>query len=72
MAGTEITGWYKSSYSGGETPQGECLEVAPGHPDIPIRDSKTPNSPALLLSPSSWAAFVTAVKDGNLTAASRS
>ncbi|MEU6915957.1 DUF397 domain-containing protein [Streptomyces olindensis] len=70
MATTEgtITGWCKSSYSGGD--QGECLEFAPGHPHIPIRDSKTPDSPILLLSPPCWTAFVTAVKHGHLTAAS--
>ncbi|MER6715830.1 MULTISPECIES: DUF397 domain-containing protein [unclassified Streptomyces] len=70
MASTEITGWYKSSYSGGETPQGECLEVAPSRPDVPVRDSKTPDSPILLLSPPCWTAFVTALKAGHLTAAS--
>ncbi|WAM00388.1 DUF397 domain-containing protein [Streptomyces sp. Je 1-369] len=37
-----------------------CLEVA--HPTdirgIAVRDSKTPQGPALLLHPSSWSAFV--------------
>jgi hypothetical protein len=59
-----LTGWYKSSYSGGD--QGECLEVAPGHPDVPVRDSKTAPGPALVFSRSSWTAFVTAVKDGRI------
>jgi hypothetical protein len=59
-----LTGWCKTSYSGGD--QGECLEVAPGHPDIPVRDSKTAHGPALVSSRSGWAAFVAAVKDGHI------
>ncbi|GHE58679.1 DUF397 domain-containing protein [Streptomyces capitiformicae] len=57
-----LTGWYKSSYSGGD--QGECLEVAHGHARVPVRDSKTATGPALLFSAPGWAAFVSAVKDG--------
>ncbi|MEV4786063.1 DUF397 domain-containing protein [Streptomyces tuirus] len=60
------TSWYKSSYSGGD--QGECLEVAPGHPDVPVRDSKTAAGPALVFSRSGWAVFVRAVKDGQIGA----
>ncbi|PNG16567.1 DUF397 domain-containing protein [Streptomyces cahuitamycinicus] len=59
-----LTGWYTSSYSGGD--QGECLEVAPGHPDVPVRDSKATHGPALVFSRSGWTAFVTAVKDGHI------
>ncbi|GAA1699305.1 DUF397 domain-containing protein [Streptomyces yatensis] len=59
-----LAGWHKSSYSGGSTPQGECLEVARGHADIPVRDSKDPHGPALIFEPSAWAAFVSAVKRG--------
>ncbi|MFE9415977.1 DUF397 domain-containing protein [Streptomyces griseofuscus] len=55
-----LTGWYKSSYSGGS--QGDCLEVARGHTTIPVRDSKDSRGPALLFSADSWAAFVAAVK----------
>ncbi|MFJ4814380.1 DUF397 domain-containing protein [Streptomyces sp. NPDC088801] len=61
-----LTGWYKSSYSGGD--QGECLEVAPGRPDVPVRDSKATHGPALVFSRSGWATFVTAVKDGHIGA----
>ncbi|MFD3516755.1 DUF397 domain-containing protein [Streptomyces sp. NPDC058657] len=57
-----LAGWYKSSYSSGV--QGECLEVAHGYGDVPVRDSKTANGPALRFPTSSWASFVTAVKDG--------
>ncbi|MGX5209967.1 DUF397 domain-containing protein [Streptomyces violaceus] len=68
MISSERTGWFKSSYSGGS--QAECLEVAHGHPDIPVRDSKTIPGPTLTFSTSGWAAFVTALKDGHLNAAS--
>jgi hypothetical protein len=65
MAGSEhITGWRKSSYSGGD--QGECLEVAHGHACVPVRDSKVIPGPALLFSTDGWANFVSAVKDGYL------
>ena len=60
-----LTSWYKSSHSGGD--QGECLEVAPGRPDVPVRDSKTAHGP-LVFSRSGWAAFVAAVKDGHIGA----
>ncbi|MFB6951197.1 DUF397 domain-containing protein, partial [Streptomyces niveus] len=33
-----FTGWRKSSFSGGGN--GNCLEVADGHPVVPVRDSK--------------------------------
>ncbi|KUL50237.1 hypothetical protein ADL22_07470 [Streptomyces sp. NRRL F-4489] len=63
-----LTGWYKSSYSGGDTPQGNCLEVARGHSTVPVRDSKRPAGPALVFSGASWAAFVAAVRGGELGA----
>ncbi|MFF3360804.1 MULTISPECIES: DUF397 domain-containing protein [Streptomyces] len=59
-----LTGWYKSSYSGGG--QSNCLEVTPGHTTVPVRDSKNASGPALLFSPSGWASFVGAVKGGRL------
>ncbi|MFJ9414523.1 DUF397 domain-containing protein [Streptomyces sp. NPDC101227] len=61
-----LTGWYKSSYSGGS--QGECLEVAHGHAGMPVRDSKRPTGPALVFSAGSWSAFVSAVKHGEFPA----
>ncbi|MEU0353687.1 DUF397 domain-containing protein [Streptomyces cyaneofuscatus] len=61
-----LTGWFKSSYSGGD--QGECLEVARGYATVPVRDSKTPAGPALAFSPQGWTQFVSAVKDGELSA----
>jgi hypothetical protein len=68
MISSERTGWFKSSYSGGS--QADCLEVACGHPDIPVRDSKTTTGPILTFSTTGWTTFVTAIKDGHLTAAS--
>ncbi|WP_418958955.1 DUF397 domain-containing protein [Streptomyces tritici] len=54
--------WRKSSYSGGES--GACLEVndaaCPAH--VPVRDSKNPTGPALLIGVAAWAPFVDAVK----------
>ncbi|WPB92863.1 DUF397 domain-containing protein [Streptomyces malaysiensis] len=61
--------WFKSSYSGNGN---NCVEVADlstsAYGRIAIRDSKDPNSPALLVSPDSWASFITAVTDGELPA----
>ncbi|MFE1958884.1 DUF397 domain-containing protein [Streptomyces sp. NPDC059479] len=57
-------GWRKSSYSSGQ--QGECLEVADGYADIPVRDSKNPTGPALRFQATGWASFICAVKSGSL------
>ncbi|MFR9791094.1 DUF397 domain-containing protein [Streptomyces sp. MB22_4] len=59
-----LTGWYKSSYSGGS--QGDCLEVARGHATVPVRDSKDNSGPAVLFSAHGWATFIGALKDGHL------
>ncbi|MFF0072155.1 DUF397 domain-containing protein [Streptomyces sp. NPDC005494] len=61
-----FAGWYKSSYSGAN--QGECLEVAAGHPIIPVRDSKAPHGPVITFSSPRWATFVAAVVDGRFDA----
>ncbi|MBD0738207.1 DUF397 domain-containing protein [Streptomyces sp. CBMA29] len=57
-----LTGWRKSSYSGGD--EGSCVEVADGHPLVPVRDSKDPHGPALLFPADAWSAFVAEVKSG--------
>ncbi|MEV0783315.1 DUF397 domain-containing protein [Streptomyces sp. NPDC050423] len=63
-AGT-LTGWFKSSYSGGSN--GDCLEVADGCAALPVRDSKAGSAgPAAVFSAGGWASFVAAVKDGRL------
>lgn len=52
--------WRTSSYSNGEG--GNCVEVADGVPDIiPVRDSKYPHGPVLLISTAAWAEFIGAV-----------
>jgi hypothetical protein len=51
--------WEKSSYSSGQ--EGECVEFARNLAPsgiVPVRDSKTPAGPALLLTPTAWADFV--------------
>ncbi|KOX30804.1 MULTISPECIES: DUF397 domain-containing protein [unclassified Streptomyces] len=55
----DLTGarWRKSSYSG--TNGGDCVEVADGFPGaVPVRDSKNPSGPALVVGPGAWQAFV--------------
>ncbi|MER7683433.1 DUF397 domain-containing protein [Streptomyces sp. NPDC097610] len=53
--------WRKSSYSeGGDN---NCVEVADGHPGlVPVRDSKAPQGPVLVLGAGAWAPFVGAVR----------
>ncbi|WP_432106847.1 DUF397 domain-containing protein [Streptomyces sp. AA1529] len=62
------TAWLKSSYSGNNG--GNCLEVAVDHPGsaLPVRDSKNPTGPALLISTPAWQAFVARVRDGGFGA----
>ncbi|MFE4212528.1 DUF397 domain-containing protein [Streptomyces sp. NPDC056844] len=49
--------WRKSSYSG--TNGGECVEVAEGcAASVPVRDSKNPAGPVLILGTAAWQAFV--------------
>ncbi|MFD9499260.1 DUF397 domain-containing protein [Streptomyces sp. NPDC060035] len=57
--------WRKSSYSNGDG--GECVEVADGFPGhVPVRDSKTPDGPALVFATARWASFVGALRNGTL------
>jgi len=49
--------WRKSSYSDGG--DNNCLEVADGFPGlVPVRDSKVPDGPCLVIAASAWSAFV--------------
>ncbi|MFJ3142696.1 DUF397 domain-containing protein [Streptomyces halstedii] len=49
--------WRKSSYSG--STGGDCVEVADSYPaTVPVRDSKNPAGPVLLLGADAWQAFV--------------
>ncbi|QKW07633.1 DUF397 domain-containing protein [Streptomyces sp. NA04227] len=58
--------WQKSSYSGDTG--GQCIEVAPQPCRIAIRDSKTPEGPAFLVTPTAFAAFTTAAAQGTFGA----
>jgi hypothetical protein len=67
MSGADLmtAAWRKSSYSNKEG--GDCVEVADGFPGVvPVRDSKSPDRPALLVPAVSWVAFVGALRDGGL------
>ncbi|WP_326742201.1 DUF397 domain-containing protein [Streptomyces sp. NBC_01768] len=60
---SSLNGWRKSSYSGNEG--GSCVEVLNDYPSgIPVRDSKNPHGPALVIPTASWSTFVTSVKGG--------
>ncbi|WP_030569318.1 DUF397 domain-containing protein [Streptomyces aureocirculatus] len=56
--------WRRSSHSNQDG--GACLEVAVDSPAglVPIRDSKNPTGPALILSAPAWDAFLGGVKAG--------
>ncbi|QYA94344.1 DUF397 domain-containing protein [Streptomyces anulatus] len=59
--------WRKSSYSGPD--KDSCLEVQDRHPAaVPVRDSKVPGGPALLIPAAGWTSFVDAVKRGAFSA----
>ncbi|THA78164.1 DUF397 domain-containing protein [Streptomyces sp. A0642] len=49
--------WRKSSYSG--TNGGDCVEVADGcAASVPVRDSKNPGGPVLVVGADAWQGFV--------------
>ena len=59
----ELSGahWRKSSYS--NTNGGNCVEIAEDLPGlVPVRDSKNPHGPTLILPTASWTTFLTALK----------
>ncbi|WP_327367527.1 DUF397 domain-containing protein [Streptomyces sp. NBC_01217] len=62
-----LSGWRKSSHSGNES--GSCVEVLDDYPSgVPVRDSKTPHGPALVIPAPGWSSFIAAVKRGELPA----
>lgn len=53
--------WRSSSYSNANG--GECVEVADDFPGIvPVRDSKNPGGPALVVPAAAWSDFVSFLK----------
>lgn len=60
--------WISSSYS--QNNGGECVEWAPGyaaaHGVVPVRDSKNPQGPALMVSPSAFADLVALARSADL------
>jgi hypothetical protein len=56
--------WIKSSYSGNDG--GDCVEAALEStvPVVPVRDSKCPATPHVLVSRRAWPAFVGWVAQG--------
>lgn len=60
--------WFKSSYSGGNDSQ--CVEVADltatPYAGVAVRDSRSPNGPALLLNPAAFAGFIGDVANGRI------
>ncbi|WP_348775306.1 DUF397 domain-containing protein [Solwaraspora sp. WMMD937] len=58
--------WRKSSRSNG---QGDCVEVADELGGVVgVRDSKDPAGPVLVISPTSWSAFITATRTSTFSA----
>ncbi|MEV0279949.1 DUF397 domain-containing protein [Streptomyces sp. NPDC050610] len=52
--------WHKSTYSNGSQ---SCVEVADDFSGIvPVRDSKNPDSPALVFNAAAWSDFVAFVR----------
>ncbi|MGW5675289.1 DUF397 domain-containing protein [Streptomyces sp. NPDC003860] len=64
---TEPLNWIKSSYSGNG---GSCVEWAPDHASatglVPVRDSKRPTGPVLLVSANAFAGLVTLARSTDL------
>ncbi|MFJ2672083.1 DUF397 domain-containing protein [Streptomyces sp. NPDC087525] len=68
MSTLDLSGsqWEKSSYS--STIEGECVEFARNLAPsgiVPVRDSKSPAGPVLLLSPAAWSDFVVFAANDN-------
>lgn len=54
LAGTP---WRKSSYSGGDGANGNCVELACAAHAVAVRDSKAPDAGVLAVSTATWHAF---------------
>ncbi|MFJ3096018.1 DUF397 domain-containing protein [Streptomyces hydrogenans] len=62
---TAIGGWFKSSYSGGNTT--ECVECARTDTGALVRDSKRPEGPVLPVRADAWSIFVDGVSSLPIT-----
>ncbi|MCX4687649.1 DUF397 domain-containing protein [Kitasatospora purpeofusca] len=62
-----VRDWYKSSYSAQANDCVETGQLVLG--GMAVRDSKDPDGPALMFPVDTWAAFVGAVKAGELSGA---
>lgn len=60
MLAPELTDatWRKSSYSGGGSSGGDCVEVADLASFAAVRDSKIPDGSALVFTGRCWNAFI--------------
>uniref|UniRef100_UPI003F4935F2 DUF397 domain-containing protein n=1 Tax=Streptomyces sp. CA-136453 TaxID=3240050 RepID=UPI003F4935F2 len=56
--------WFKSSYSGAEG--NSCIEIAPLTSGVGIRDSKDKGGPALVVSDTTWHAFIRPMRAGQI------
>jgi hypothetical protein len=56
--------WRKSSYSSGES---NCVEVAAGAHGAAVRDSKSPSGPMLTFQITDFTAFLSAIRNNELT-----
>ncbi|MFF8882902.1 DUF397 domain-containing protein [Streptomyces flaveolus] len=56
--------WFKSTYSSGS--EGNCVEAADLEPQVGVRDTKKKSGPALVFRKTTWSAFVTGVRTGEL------
>ncbi|MER6916903.1 DUF397 domain-containing protein [Streptomyces sp. NPDC000594] len=67
MTATEPLHWIKSSYSDNG---GVCVEWAPAHASatgiVPVRDSKRPTGPLLMVSAEAFAGLVTLARSADL------
>lgn len=60
----EVATWRKSSHSTGSSGS-ECVEVGDTGRAIALRDSKDPDGPSLLVSPSAWTTLTGKIKSGH-------
>lgn len=58
----QVAAWRKSSHSGGSEGS-TCVEVAELEAAVGVRDSKDPDGPKLVLSPTDWKLLITGIKN---------